>query len=143
MVKAEIRFVLVIIDRCGAESSKISDGPLYIESDATAKDLVALKTQVGKVQKWNHTGKPIPGNGRGRDLTRRYVEQLTFFEMLNLIFFCNGGGDMQVSNTHISKRIRLSTKDYVKDPARKKFPPVQENQSFISCQENLVSFKNN
>lgn len=139
MVKAEIRFVLVILDRCGAECSRIWEGPLYIESDAIAKSLVALKTQVSKFQKRNHTAKPIPGNGRGRDLTRRYVEKLTFFE----IFFCNGGGDMQVSNTHISKRIPLSTKYYVKDPARKIFPPVQENQSFISCQENVVSFKNN
>lgn len=93
-VRAGVKRVLSVLDLCGDESSDIREGPLRVESDAIAKDLVALRTLVmDKFQKRNNAGLPIPGNGRGRDLTRRFVDQLPHFEKINFIFFCNGGGE--------------------------------------------------
>lgn len=94
-VKAGMKCLLSVLDLCGDKSSKIREGPLRVESDAIVQDLVALRTLVvDKLQKRNNAGKPIPGNGRGCDLTRKFVEQLTHFPKINFILFCNGGGDL-------------------------------------------------
>lgn len=86
--------MLSVLDLCGDESSRIRVGPLHVESDVIARDLEALSAPVGKLQKRNNARRPIPGNGRGRDFTRRFVEQLPHFEKINFMFFCNGVGDV-------------------------------------------------
>lgn len=93
------KLVLSVIDLCGDETSKTRSGPLSVGSTAIATDLGALRVLVTQKLYGKFKAVEIIGNGRGCELTRRFVAQLPHFPKVNFIFFCDGSGSVQsVSN---------------------------------------------